>query len=147
MIETPARIRRIEGNIAWVTSEAPSSCGACGGKGCGSSLFARFWHPRAAEYPVSNPIGAENNEAVVIGLPEGAVLRAAFTVYAVPLLMLLGGAALGKLMAGEPGAVGGGLFALVLAAVWLKLRRGSTQPRGHGPIILRRADRRGCKTS
>jgi sigma-E factor negative regulatory protein RseC len=136
VIETPARITRIDGDSAWVVSAAPASCGACGGKGCGSSVFARVLHPDEPEYRVDNPIGAQAGEAVVVGLPDGALLGAAVSGYLVPLLLLLAGAALGQQFAGELGAVGGGLVGLGLAALYLTRRR---TPVAH-PTVLRRGE-------
>jgi sigma-E factor negative regulatory protein RseC len=139
MIETPARVTRIDGPSAWVISEAPSSCGACGGKGCGSSIFNRLWHPDSPEYQVENPVGALPGEAVVVGLPEGALLKASGAAYLVPLLALFLGTALGQLLGGQTGgelsAVAGGLMGLLLAGLWLKRRR--HDPTGD-PVILRR---------
>ena len=134
MIETPALVTRVEGETAWVTSKAPSSCGACAGKGCGSSLFSRVWHPDEPEYRVGNPIGAEAGEPVVVGLPDGALLRATLASYGMPLIFLLAGAGLGNFLFGEPGSIWGGLFGLGLAGVWLKLHRGPDAV----PVILRR---------
>jgi sigma-E factor negative regulatory protein RseC len=134
LTETPALVTRVEDGTAWVASKAPSSCGACGGKGCGSSLFSRFWHPDEPEYRVDNPIGAGVGDAVVVGVPDGALLRAALASYGMPLLLLLGGAGLGNFLFGEPGAIGGGLCGLGLAGVWLKLHRGPDST----PVILRR---------
>lgn len=134
MTETPARITRVCGDSAWVTRAAPSSCGACGGRGCGSSLFSRFWRPDEPEYQVDNPIGAGPGERVVIGLPDGALWRAALASYIAPLASLLLCAILGSFAVGEPGAIVGGLLGLALAAVWLARRR---DPRCV-PVILRR---------
>jgi sigma-E factor negative regulatory protein RseC len=134
MIETPARITRLEGGSAWVTSAAPSSCGACGGKGCGSSLFARVLHPDEPEYRVDNPIGAQVGDDVVVGLPDGALLNAAIAGYLVPLLLLLVGAVVGQQFFGELGAVGGGLCGLGLAALHLTRRRAPVA----NPVVLRR---------
>jgi sigma-E factor negative regulatory protein RseC len=134
LIETPAQVTRVEGETAWVTSKAPSSCGACGGKGCGSSLFSRVWHPDEPEYRVDNPIGAEVGEPVVVGLPDGALLRAALASYGKPLLLVLTGAGIGNFLFGEPGSILGGLFGLGLAAILLKLHRAPDTI----PVILRR---------
>lgn len=145
MIETPARITRIEGDGAWVSGEAPASCGACAGKGCGSSIFGRFWHPDEPEFRVDNPIGAAIGEAVVVGLPDGALLRATLASYVAPLALLLICAGAGNYLFGEPGSISGGLFGLLLAAVWLKLHRA---PRAT-PVILRRDENAGehaCKS-
>lgn len=139
MIETPALVTRVEGDTAWVASRAPASCGACGGKGCGSSLFSRFWHPEAPEYRVDNPIGAAAGESVVVGLQEGALWRAALASYGLPLALLLCGAGLGHALLGEPGAIGGGLLGLALAAAWLRRHRGPQCT----PVILRRDEASG----
>ena len=138
MIETPARVTRIDGPYAWVVSEAPASCQACAGKGCGSSVFNRLWHPQQAEYAVRNAIDAGPGEAVVVGMPEGSLLRAAVAAYVVPLLALLLGAGLGRALMTEtlrePGAILGGLCGILLAALWLRYRRGPATE----PVILRR---------
>ena len=145
MIESPARIRRIDGDTAWVVSEAPSSCGVCAGKGCGSSIFARFWHADEAEFPVSNPIGATTGEAVVIGLPDGVLLHAALASYGLALLLLLTGASVGAYFFGEPGAIGGGLSGLLLAGLLLKFKSGSQANQRPVPVILRQGTTSGCK--
>ncbi|MEW5770663.1 MAG: SoxR reducing system RseC family protein [Pseudomonadota bacterium] len=138
MIETPARVTRTEGAAAWVVGEAPSSCGACGGKGCGSSVFNRVWHPDAQEYPVANPIGAQPGDAVVVGLPDGSLLLASTRAYLLPLLALLLGAGLGRLLGGdahgEPASALGGLIGLLLAALWLRRQRHEAAGE---PVILR----------
>jgi sigma-E factor negative regulatory protein RseC len=139
MLENAARVVRVEGDLAWVRTESPSSCGACGGKGCGSSIFVRLLHPREPEYAVLNPISAEAGEAVVVGLEEGALLQAALAGYLVPLLGLLSGALLGGVW-GDLQAVFGAVAGLALAAVWLKRRKALPSP-----VILRRGPA-GCST-
>lgn len=134
MIETPARITRVDGATAWVVSEAPTSCGACAGKGCGSSVFNRLWHPHTPEYAVANPIAAQPGEAVVVGMPDGALLGAAGSAYLLPLLALVLGAALGQALGGEPASVVGGLSGLLLAGWGLRRRA----HREIAPVILRR---------
>ena len=126
-METSARVVRVEGEQAWVRTESPSSCGACGGKGCGSSLFARLWHPREPEYAVLNPIAAEVGEAVVVGVEEGALWQAALSGYLLPLALFLLGALLGALWS-EGVAILGGLLGLVLAGLWLRHRPAIAQP-------------------
>lgn len=134
MIETPARITRVEGATAWVRVESPGSCGACGGKGCGASLYARMLHPREPEYPVDNPIAAHPGEAVVVGIQDGALLRAAYTGYLLPLALLLGGAMLGSPF-GDAGAAAGAAAGLLAALAWSRRRRHAEQP-----VILRRGN-------
>jgi sigma-E factor negative regulatory protein RseC len=132
MIETPARVMRVAGDTAWVCPESPASCGACGGKGCGASLYTRLLHPREPEYAVGNPIAAQPGEAVVVGVEDGALFRAAAAAYLVPLALLVGGAMLAGRW-GDLQAVAGAAVGLLLAVAWLRRRR----PRGL-PVILRR---------
>ncbi len=138
MIESPARVTRLEGDKAWVVSEAPASCGACGGKGCGSSLFARMVNPHEPEYLVDNPIEAKPGDPVVLGIQDGALLRAAAASYGVPLLLLLAGAGVGQYLGGEPSAAFGGLFGLVLAGIWLAGQGRTRNAPRIDPVILRR---------
>lgn len=138
MIETPARVLRTDGTTAWVVSAAPSSCGACGGKGCGSTVFNRLWQPGEPEYAVANPIHAQAGDAVVVGLEDGALMHAAMRVYLLPLVLVMAGAALGQSLAGEPAAILGGVTGLLLAALWLKRARSGAA----GPVILRQGSTR-----
>lgn len=137
MVETPARVVRLQGDTAWVRVETPESCGACGGKGCGSSLYARMLHPREPEYAVDNPIAAQPGERVVIGIEDGAVLRAVVSAYLLPLALLTLGAVMGAFF-GEGAAVIGGLLGLLLGV--LRMKR---QPVTGSPVILRRSAQ-GC---
>ncbi|MFN3594524.1 MAG: SoxR reducing system RseC family protein [Thiobacillaceae bacterium] len=133
MIETTARVTRLQGDTAWVKVEAPTSCGACGGKGCGSALYARLLNPREPEYPVDNPIAAQPGDWVVIGIEDGAILSAAVRGYLLPLALLVIGAVAGSLL-GEGAAVVGAGIGLALA--WMRLRHGH---RAAMPVILRQA--------
>jgi len=132
MVETPARVVRLQGDAAWVRVEAPDSCSACGGKGCGASLYARMLYPREPEYMVGNPISAMPGERVVIGIEDGAVLRAVMSAYLLPLVLLTLGAVVGAFF-GEGAAVVGGLFGLMLG-LW-RIKRHSVTG---SPVILRR---------
>jgi sigma-E factor negative regulatory protein RseC len=96
-------------------------------------VFARLWHPDEPEYRVANPIGAHPGDEVVVGLPEGTLLRAALLAYGAPLALVLGGAMAGQFLYGEPGAMAGGLCGLLLAALALRFSRGHA-----APVILRR---------
>jgi len=73
---------------------------------------------------------------VVVGLPDGALLDAAVAGYLVPLLLLIAAAALGQQVAGELGAVAGGLCGLLLAALYLKRRKSPAVQ----PVVLRRGE-------
>lgn len=127
MTEASARVRRVEGDTAWVVSEAPASCGVCAGKGCGSSVFARLLHAEEPEYPVQNRIDARPGDVVVVAIEDGALLGAAARAYLLPLALLLAGA-LAAAPFGEAAAVLGGLFGLASATLWLRRARGAARP-------------------
>ena len=135
MNETLARVVRVQGEIAWVRVESPASCGACGGRGCGStSVFGQLFNPRPDEYPVVNTIDAQVGEAVVVGVEGGAVLRSVFRGYILPLLLLLAGAVIGMQMGSELMAMAGAAFGLVLGFILLRGARAGQ------PVIVRRGE-------
>lgn len=122
MSETLARVVRVEGDSAWVEVEAPSSCGACGGRGCGSSsVFGQLFRVRPASYPVNNPIDAQVGDSVIVAVADGELLRAALRGYGIPLFSVLVGAVLGSALAGNAGSIAGALLGLVSGA--LSMRR------------------------
>ena len=125
---------RVEGPTAWVRVESPSSCGACAGKGCGSSIYTKLLNPREPEYPVENLIEARSGEAVVIGIEDGALLKAVYAGYLVPLALLLVGALIGSGW-GELGSALGAVAGMLLAVAWLRQRK-----RGTTPVILRHGE-------
>ncbi|MBI5937072.1 MAG: SoxR reducing system RseC family protein [Betaproteobacteria bacterium] len=121
MSETLARVVRVEGESAWVEVEAPSSCGACGGRGCGSSsVFGQLFRARPASYPVHNAIAAEVGDSVIVAVADGELLRAALRGYGVPLSLLLAGAVIGLALAGEIGSIVGAVSGLLLGAVSMR---------------------------
>lgn len=134
MTEISARVQRVQGDSVWVQIEAPSSCGACAGRGCGSSVYARIWHQTPPSYRLQNRIDAQAGDAVVIGLPAGALWRATLWGYALPLLLALVGA--GALTHwGDAAALAGALTGLALGA-WAMHRVGRRDA-AQSPLLLR----------
>jgi len=78
MIETQARVLEIESGAALVEPMEPSGCSACGtkGGGCGADRIGQVFTLRSKRYRVLDPRGSKVGEAVVIGVADGAVLRA-----------------------------------------------------------------------
>jgi len=102
VIEEPGLIVALEGNTAWVETQRSSACGSCDSEqGCGTALLAQALGNRSVRVRADNPLQAEIGEQVVLGLDESAMVRASLTLYLVPLLGLLGGAALGAAGAGR----------------------------------------------
>ena len=68
-----------------------------------------------------NSIGARVGDTVSIGIPDGAVMKAALHSYLIPLALILGGAAAGMLIGGDGTAILGAVVGLI--AGWFGLRR------------------------
>ena len=123
MTESDAVVVRLEGDYAWVDVQA--SCSSCSATGCGLGSGKG----RALQ-KVRNETGARVGDQVTLVIPEGAVTRAAFFCYLLPVAMVLAGAASGMALADRSGAIGGVIFGL--AAGWLSLRiAGRREPELH----------------
>jgi sigma-E factor negative regulatory protein RseC len=115
MTESEAVVVRLDGDDVWLEiRDACSSCGGSAGCGLGDGKGRRPQRLR-------NTIGARVGDTVVLAVPEGAVLRAVFYCYLLPLLVALAGAASGMIFGGEPGAMLGAVVGL--AGGWLVMRR------------------------
>ncbi len=100
-----------------------STCGICAARaGCGHGLLDSLGRGRRRTFTLpraSLPADVSVGEALLVGVPEGAIVRAAAVVYGLPLAGLVAGAVL------APGHDGAALLAacLGLAAGWLLARR------------------------
>lgn len=108
MLRETGRVVAVEDESVWVETIRKSTCGACAAsKGCGHGLLERHASGqrgliRVLPGPRLTPADCRIDDQVMIELPEAVVLRGSFIVYALPLLILLAGAALPAL-AGMPG--------------------------------------------
>lgn len=143
MIEEPAIVNEVEGNIARVTPLRRASCGQCAAQGgCGVGALAHYFGRRQPELMIENTLGVERGDTVIIGLRDDALLAGSLLVYALPLGSMLAGAALaaplGAGTASDVFVVIGGIsgFAIgALAARW-RLRCAALRQRVE-PIMLR----------
>jgi sigma-E factor negative regulatory protein RseC len=129
MLRETGRVVAVEDESVWVETIRKSTCGACAAsKGCGHGLLERYASGqrgliRVLPGPRLAPGDCRIDDQVMIELPEAVVLRGSFIVYALPLLTLLGGAAVPAL-AGASGdlpaalGAGGGLLAGLAFVRW-----------------------------
>lgn len=120
-MQAEGTVVRLEGAHAHVKVMREQGCGrchevgGCGGQGHDS---------KCQEFVVDNTFGAHMGQRVRIEVPEGAALTAALLMYGVPLLALLLGAGLGRLVSPDDAAVAAGAgVCLVLALLGLRLTR------------------------
>lgn len=136
MLEQHAVVLKTEGDTAWVEARESGACGSCGSGGCSTRRLADLFGRRERAFPVDNVLRARAGERVVIGIPAGALWRSAFRLYGLPLLLLIAGGLIGQQAGGDPGAVGGAVGGLLIAALAQKIR-GSAP--AWQPVMLRRA--------
>lgn len=146
MIESPAKVMRTDGDVAYVEVRNSSGCGSCGvGKECPTILLSQVFGGAKREFRVRNDVGAKAGESVVVGLEEGALLKGSLTMYLLPLLLLFIGAVSSMSLAPSAALrdvysiVGGGV-GLVTGFIWVKLyatRLGAN--RHFQPVILRKS--------
>jgi sigma-E factor negative regulatory protein RseC len=143
MLDTRAIVVRLEGKEAVVEAVQGGGCGACaGGKGCSSGAMSKMLCVKPRQFLVRNDIGARVGEEVEVSVAEGALLRSALTLYALPMALLFAGALAGSAWAGASGhdagsAVGAvvGLLAGFALARIVTSRRSSRA--ASAPVITR----------
>jgi len=141
MIETPGSVVATEPGFAWIECERRSGCGQCaGGDSCGVSSVARLFGEKRMRLRLRDTLGVHAGDAVVIGLSESGLVKAAAAAYLMPLAALIGAALVGAqwgqaqwipILTGLAG-FGGGL--------WLVKRRANAPAASANdrPVLLRR---------
>lgn len=146
MIREPATIVSVAHGEVWVRCDAQQGCPRCAeGRGCGGGLLGGLLRDRLRLVrAVGRADGLAAGDRVVIGLAETTLVKAAATMYLVP----LGGIVLGALSArglagtGDASAIIGGALGFLVALAFVRrygARRGS-DPSFH-PRILGRCER------
>jgi sigma-E factor negative regulatory protein RseC len=117
MTESEAIVTRVDGDHVWLDVNVGSACSGCQqSAGCGLG-DGKGKPPQR----LRNTMGARVGDAVIIGIPEGAVLKAAFLSYLIPLALTICGAATGMFVGGDGPAVLGAALGLIVG--WFGLRR------------------------
>lgn len=143
MIEENGRVVAVDRESVWVETLRKTGCGRCDEPGgCGNASGSTALRARERLGHVKAVNGTRNvlvvGDYVRVGVPADAVLRGAMTVYALPLLMLLAGTALGDWLApGDVGALAGAAAGIAAGFVTLRvLSRLSAVPAQ--PVVLAR---------
>ena len=147
MLEETASVVRVEAGEVWVETQRRSTCSSCAvEKGCGTATLAKVLGRRRTLVRVLSDLPLAVGDQVVIGIREQALVRGSLAVYAVPLLLMLAGAIIGELGAGqglwgsaEVASVLLGTGGLVAGLVWLKrFSRRIHDDTDYQPVVLRR---------
>lgn len=141
MVEESARVLKVEGDVVWVQAIAKSACGSCQAqKGCGHSLLAKTGQ-KQIDLPVDrNGIHVQENDQVIIGVPEQAILRSSLLMYGTPLIAMIIVAMVASLFGIEEKlSVLLAFTALVLGFVWVNRHAKSLNFAQWHPRLMRKA--------
>lgn len=121
MLEQHARVIESSVEGVWVEAVEPSGCGICAGQGCASRQIAELFQRTPRHYRVESRLGLSTGDRVVVGMPDGSLIRSALYLYGLPLVLILAGALFAQAWvpgdaAAVMGALAGGLAAWGLTA-------------------------------
>lgn len=92
MIEELATVTEIhqQGALVEVIIKRQSSCASCAQKSsCGSALWQQLFPTASSRLTISNKLNAVKGEQVIIGIQEDQFLRGVFSLYGIPMIVLL----------------------------------------------------------
>lgn len=141
MIETPATVVDVKPGVAWVETVRQSACGHCESAGsCGTSVLAKLFGAPRSRLRIDDAQGLRVGEQVVIGIPDGTLVRASFVAYLIPLVTLIAAAGVAtRLGAGEGTVALLGLAGLGIG-LWLsgRITGGPSARERYRPVLVRR---------
>ncbi|USE39063.1 SoxR reducing system RseC family protein [Endozoicomonas sp. SCSIO W0465] len=100
MIEEQGRVVAVESDFVWVETIRQSSCSSCSAQnGCGQHLSEKYRADTSFSYiKAISPWVVKEGDRVVVGIPEGSLLKASFLIYLFPLLLMMAGIWLSSVM-------------------------------------------------
>ncbi|EGV16057.1 SoxR reducing system RseC family protein [Thiocapsa marina] len=141
MIETSATVVEVKPGLAWVETVRQNACGHCESAGsCGTSVLAKLFGASRSRLRIEDASGLRVGEQVVIGIPDGILVRASFVAYLIPLVFLIAAAGVAThLGAGEGRVALIGLAGLGVG-LWAsgRLTGGASARERYRPVLVRR---------
>jgi len=133
MSQCDAVVVEVSDSVVWV--EVPGRAPACGSckstDVCQDSLLGISAGPR--RYRLENLIGARVGDHVQLTVADGTLWSASLASYVLPVLLAIGGAAIGQSMAGDSWAVAGTVIGLGCGLALL--RRNEISARRNGDLF------------
>jgi sigma-E factor negative regulatory protein RseC len=118
MVEEQVVVTSIDEGGVWVEGVQQSACGSCSAKaGCGKHAMSQLGRKVSLWLP---DVDLSVGQQVVVGLPEGAILRSTLALYGIPLVFLLSGAIVGNSIFGELGSI---VFSVLFMLIGFKVAR------------------------
>lgn len=144
MIEEHGTVVEVDHEGVWIEVQKQSACASCNARaGCGQRLLAERSAGQQVVICVENPqqLVVAVDDAVVVGIAEGAFVKASLALYLLPLLLLFLGAGLADmLLLGEGVTALAGMLGLLsgLGVVRLVSHRWQ-RAREYHPVLMRLA--------
>ncbi|MEE2023203.1 MULTISPECIES: SoxR reducing system RseC family protein [Alkalimonas] len=121
MIEQIATVRQLETTGAWLETTPVSTCQSChASEQCGTGIVTKTFTPRRSHFFIVTSETLLPGQKVRIGTTEQRLLLAAFSLYLVPLLLLLVGVAV--ISWWQPLLHEGWLIGLAVVLLWSGFR-------------------------
>lgn len=144
MIEEHGRVVDIDAEGVWVQVEKQSACASCSAQaGCGQRLLAERGSGKQVVICISpsDTLAVQVDDQVVIGIEEGAFIKASLALYLLPLLLLIAGAAGAEGLALSEGyVVLTGVFGLVSGLALVRyIAKHWQRGREYHPVLMRLA--------
>ncbi|AFL74655.1 SoxR reducing system RseC family protein [Thiocystis violascens] len=142
MIEEIASVVAVDDGGVWVETRRRSACGHCDSASvCGVSALAKLFGEGRNRLRIADPAGLRLGDRVVIGIPDGTLVRASLIAYLLPVIALVAAAAIGTALHLAEGAVA--LFGLagLGSGLWLggRITGGVAGRERYRPTLIRRA--------
>jgi len=98
MLEETGLVTAVDGEFAWVETQAKSACGHCNvSNNCGTSVLAKWFSPRKNQVRVLNHLNLQPGVTAVVGVADDVLIKAAFIAYMIPLLAMISFAIAGSI--------------------------------------------------
>lgn len=148
MLEETVEVVSVAEGEVWVETQRRSSCDSCAVNGaCGTSVIGKLLGQRRSRMRVISEMPLAVGDRVVVGIRERALVRGSLAIYALPIVLLLCGALLGRLGAerllwasAEAASIVLGIAGLAAGLLWVRhfTHRALRDPDYH-PVVLRRS--------
>lgn len=130
MLETSASVVRTADGRLWLETRSQSACSGCSSESCSTGVVGKLFGIKRNRFPLEADCDLKPGEQVVIGIPDGLLVRASVWAYLVPLLAMLLLAALAEVLgAGEGWQSLSASVGLALGFVLVRWASRSSQPR------------------
>ncbi|WP_295401607.1 SoxR reducing system RseC family protein [uncultured Thiocystis sp.] len=146
MIEEVASVVAVDEGGAWVETRRRSACGHCESAAtCGTSALAKLFGEGRNRLRIDDPMGLRPGDRVVIGIPDGTLVRASLIAYLLPLIALAAAAGIGTALHLPEGAVALLGLAGLGSGLWLggRITGGAAGRERYRPRLIRLAGDRG----